>query len=372
MNLIFPAGLAMGEAFYDRVEERAKLKSNIGHGIHTVLVAPRRFGKTSLIRKVLDDAKIPHIWLDFMAITSKEEAQSIFLNHISGLIVKIAKTEDRLKELITKYFSLFKPEITVGIPGLLKVTFKPEVISHVGVTDALINMDQLARDAGVRYAIVCDEFQEIINIDKNSSLQASIRHAAERSQSVTYLFSGSKHQPLRQIFSGKKNPLYELCDLMSIDRISEEDYRIYLQAEAKKKWGYELSEAILRKIFNYTDYYPKYINALCARIWFGEAEPSAELIDSLWEDYIFTRKSTISEELNGLTLNQRKLLKHLCNYPSESPFSYETSLNAKLSVSAIQSSLPQLVDRDLVVKLEGVYRVLDPTFKNYFAMFGLG
>lgn len=369
MSAIFPAGLAMGEAFYDKIEERKDLKRNIQNGLHTVLVAPRRFGKTSLIKKVLDETKTPYIWLDFMAITSNEEAQTRFLNHISELIAKVAKTEARLKKLAVKYFSLFKPEITVGIPGFLKITFKPEEVSHAGVTKVLLNLDHLAQDAGIRIAVVCDEFQEIINIDKDSTLQASIRHAAERAQSVTYLFSGSKHKPLRRLFTGKQNPLYELCEQMTIQLISEEDYRNYLNKEAKKKWGYKLGEAILKKIFEYTQRYPKYVNALCAKIWFSELEPTPELVDKLWHNYIFSRKSVIAEELNDLTLNQRKLLKYLTIQPTQYPYGYKTSMGAGLSVSATQAALKRLLERGLVVEVDEVCMVLDPTFKYYFEMF---
>lgn len=369
MSTHFPAGLALGEAFYDRKQERINLNININKGIHTVLIAPRRFGKTSLIKKVLDESGIPYLWLDFMTITSKEEAQKRFLSHISELIVKIAKTEDRLKAFITKYFAMFKPEISVGVPGFLKVTLKADDSTTMDLTEALLRLDHLAQDSKIRIAIVCDEFQEIVRIDTASTLQALIRHAAERSQFITYLFSGSKHQPLRRLFTGKQNPLYELCDQMTIERISEKDYREYLQKEAKKKWGYPLSEIILKKIFHYTDYFPKYVNALCAKLWFNELEPSPELIDKLWEDYIFARKTAIAEELNDLTLNQLRLLKYLCNNPTNSPFSFEVSKNSGLSVSAIQTALPVLVDKGLVVELENTYCVLDPTFKYYFSMF---
>lgn len=369
MSALFPSGLAIGEAFYDRVQERSNLKKNLDHGIHTVLIAPRRFGKTSLIRKVLDESETPFIWLDFMAITSKEEAQTRFLTHMSDLIVKIAKTEARLKKLASQYFNLFKPEITVGIPGFLKIVLKPEKIPQAGIAEALLNLDCLAQDVGVRIAIVCDEFQEIVHVDKDATLQASIRHAAERAQSTTYLFSGSKSRPLRRLFHGKQNPLYELCDQMVIARISEQDYRDYLQAEAKKKWGYPLSETILTKIFEYTDLYPRYVNALCAKIWFSDLEPTPELVDQLWENYIFARKSDIAGELNDLTLNQRKLFRYLCSNPTQTPFKYETSVAAELSISAIQVALPVLLEKDLVTKIDGIYRVLDPTFKNYFDLF---
>jgi hypothetical protein len=365
----FPAGLALGEAFYNRNQERSMLKTNINNGIHTVLIAPRRFGKTSLLRKVIDENELPFIWLDFMAITSKEDTQNRFLTHIGELIIKIAKTETRLKALLTRYFSHFKPEISVGIPGFLKVTLKAEDQPSIGLTEALLNLDRLAEETKTRVVIVCDEFQEITQIDRDTTLQASIRHAAERSQSTTYLFSGSKHKPLSNLFNGKQNPLYELCDQMTIARISEEDYRYYLQKEAKKKWDHPLNEVILKKIFTYTDFYPKYVNALCAKIWFSEVEPTPELVDHLWEEYVFARRSVIADLLNDLTLNQRKLLRYLCYYPTNAPFSHEVSVSSNLSVSAIQSALPQLIDRDLVVEVDGAYRVLDPTFKHYFKIF---
>ncbi len=369
MSLMFPAGLAMGEAFYDRVNERQFLKKNITHGLHTVLIAPRRFGKTSLIKKTLDEMEILYLWLDFMAITSQEEAQIRFLNHIGELVIKIAKTEERLKKIAPQYFQLFKPEISLGIPGFLKISFKADNIPQVGISAALISLDLLAQASGIRLAIVCDEFQEIVGIDKEATLQASIRHAAERAQAITYLFSGSKHRPLRRLFNGKQNPLYELCDQMTLNRISEEDYREYLQQEAKKKWGHPLGGEVLRKIFYYTDYYPKYINALCAKIWFSGLEPTPELVDTLWGNYIFSKKSDIAEELDDLTLNQRKLLKYLCFNPTEFPFSHETSLRSGMPASAIQTALPVLLDRDLVIELEGIHTVLDPTFRSYFEMF---
>jgi len=369
MGQLFPAGLALGEAFYDRVEERKILIKHIYNTRHTVLIAPRRFGKTSLIKKALSDENIPHIWLDFMTINSQSEAQIKFLNHISELMVQVSNSERHLKQMMKQYFLALKPEITLSIPGLLKVNFKPDAMPQVGVMEALLRLDDYAQAAQQRVVIVCDEFQEILHIDKDAVLQASIRHAAERAQAVTYLFSGSKHQPLRRLFNGKDNPLYALCDQMSLERIAEKDYCDYLQAEAKKKWAQPLSADILRKIFDYTDYYPQYVNALCAKVWFSDEKLSVELIDRLWDEYLFSRKRDIANEFQQLTLNQRKLLAYLAVHPTQSPFSHETSVGVGLSVSAIQSALPVLIENDLVVELYGFLRVLDPTLKGYLLRF---
>ena len=42
-----------GETFIDRVKETKRLKINFENGINTVLISPRRMGKTSLVAKVV-------------------------------------------------------------------------------------------------------------------------------------------------------------------------------------------------------------------------------------------------------------------------------------------------------------------------------
>ena len=54
----FPQGIAVGNAFCNRVEERSHLKNSILSNEHIVLVAPRRYGKTSLITQILKDIEL--------------------------------------------------------------------------------------------------------------------------------------------------------------------------------------------------------------------------------------------------------------------------------------------------------------------------
>lgn len=50
---IFVYGTAVsGENFTDRKEETARIKKDFEAGLNTILISPRRMGKTSLIKKV--------------------------------------------------------------------------------------------------------------------------------------------------------------------------------------------------------------------------------------------------------------------------------------------------------------------------------
>jgi hypothetical protein len=370
MANLFPAGVALGDAFYDRVDERKALIASIQDRRHTVLIAPRRFGKTSLMRKILEDKQYPFIWLDFMTFTSKEEAEVKFLSHLSSLVIELGGAEKKIRKLIGKYLSMLRPEITITATSLLSISFRPMLPKNEGLIQALAGIDAIAKELEKQIVIICDEFQEITRIDEEATLQATIRHAAERATNTTYLFSGSKHQSLRQLFNGKRSPLYELCDQMPLSLIDDSYYIDYLQNKSVQQWGEELTQEALQAILQYTEGYPKYVNALCARLWRLAALPKASDVDESWQDYLYTRKGGIREELDGLKMNELRLLRQLCDLPTEQPYANDFLRQVNLSQSNVRRALEQLQKKDLVCFLEDKYRVIDPTYKYYFDMFG--
>lgn len=374
MPELFPRGIAYADAFYDRVNERQQLKQNIEHTIHTVLIAPRRFGKTSLMTHVLYENAIDHIWIDFMTITNKSELEHKLLQKIGELTVKTALTTEKLKELASKCFENLRPEILLKLPGVeLKLHQDPRTSKEnqsEGVVEILTNLDNLARELNRRLVVVLDEFQEILQIDPHAILQGSIRHAAERAQYVTYLFSGSKHQALRRMFSGKENPLYSLCEYLVLPKIPAAEYIAFINAAATKMWGGILDEAVMAKILSYSDCYPKYVNALCGTIWAGGEKPTSELIDKLWSTYVLAKKTDITEDLSDLTLNQRRLLQRLCLAGQTAElYSIGTLSLLGMSQSSVQKAAAVLLEKGWLVEEDGVYKVLDPLLISYFKMF---
>src|ERR1700722_786796 len=84
----FPLGKAYGKAFCNRIEETNKLMGNIKNGKHTFLVAPRRYGKSSLCEKVLELSDLPWAKLDFHLAMSEKDVERIIINGIIELIGK--------------------------------------------------------------------------------------------------------------------------------------------------------------------------------------------------------------------------------------------------------------------------------------------
>ena len=84
-----------GDAFTDRREETARLKANFMYGVNTILISPRRMGKTSLVDKVCslvesEDIKIAR--MDAFGCRSEHD----FINAFATAIVRA--TSNRWEE----------------------------------------------------------------------------------------------------------------------------------------------------------------------------------------------------------------------------------------------------------------------------------
>ena len=67
------------ESFVNRIEERKQLKELLGSGINVMLISPRRWGKSSLVKVAMDELmhEDKHIRVCFIdAFSIKTEAES--------------------------------------------------------------------------------------------------------------------------------------------------------------------------------------------------------------------------------------------------------------------------------------------------------
>ena len=76
---------ASGEHFTDREKETERLLSNFRHGINTILISPRRFGKTSLVqkvRKLAESDALRIVYLDIFACRSDRDFYDAFASAV--------------------------------------------------------------------------------------------------------------------------------------------------------------------------------------------------------------------------------------------------------------------------------------------------
>ena len=365
INKEFPEGIATGTAFVNREEERALLRKRISAIQHTVMIAPRRYGKTSLVLKVADELKLPHKTIDLFAAYNEEYVRDQIIDKVSKLVIEILPRLEKAKEKVFNIFKTMKPEISLGGFGQ-KLNLQLYNNPLQDITSLLLKLDETAKVFNRKVVIFIDEFQQISELKNYHSIEASIRHAVERSQNVSYVFSGSNRHLLNQMFGDKGRPLYRLCKIMELGRITGEKYINRFKELSKKHWKKELPSEVMDIILTLTECHPFYVNAFCQIIWEEVSLPaSEEAIIKLWDNYIKSQRYNISLDVMKLSLNQRKILVALAKQPEREVQSIEFTAKLKISSSSSQQSIDVLLKNDFIMSTTEGYALVDPAVKYY-------
>lgn len=361
----FPEGIALGDSFINRSNERKLLCNRIKSNMHSVLMAPRRYGKTSLVIKVASEMKIPYCSIDLLAAYNEEYVRDQILNKVSRLVFDLLPRLKKAKEILINIFKKMKPEISIGAFGQrlsLNISNNP---LH-DITELLLRLDETANYFKKKAVIFIDEFQQISQLKNYHSIEASIRHAVERSENITYVFSGSNRQLLQQMFGDQGRPLYRLCQIISIDRMPEDIYTTHLNKLSLIKWKKAITPDAIKQITACTELHPFYMNVLCQLLWQDNITPSTDRVNTVWHGYVKTQKHIISHDIIELSANQRKILIALASQPTKEIQSSEFTSSIKISASSAQQALEVLLHKDLVCKNEDAfYKVLDPAMRYY-------
>lgn len=371
MTQPFPMGIATGDAFCNRSKERTHLASNIQHNRHTVLLAPRRYGKTSLVSQVISELKIPHCAMDFLLSASIESAKTKIIEKTGELLFQLLPKTQQAKEKILTIFKKMHPQIILSAAGQKIILQAPDhdATPEQTISDILINLDKTAVAAKKRAVVFMDEFQQIGQLDHQYTVEAAIRHAAERSQNISYIFSGSNRHLLLRMFSDKSRPFYKLCDTMRLERMSENDHTLFIQKQAKIKWKKELGSDVLKLIFTLSERHPYYLNLICNQAWANNYFPTTENMMLAWQHYIESEKTIFSSEISGLSNNQKLLLLALANHPTKQPFHNDYLKTTGLSVSSQKQAFNKLLALDFILQNEsGIFCVLDPAMRDYIVL----
>ena len=361
----FPEGVALGDSFINRVEERKAFVNRIKANKHTVLIGPRRYGKTSLVIKVAKEVDVPYCSIDLLAAYSAEYVREQIANKVGKLVIELMPSVDKAKKTLVDIFKKMKPELTLSAFGQrLSLNLSNSPLQDI--TDLLLKLDETAKHFKKRAVVFIDEFQQISQLKNYQSIEAAIRHAVERSENIAYVFSGSHRRLLQQMFGDQGRPLYRLCQTITIERMEKEVYANHLQSLSKKQWKKMLAEDVIERIFIHTELHPYYMNVLCQLLWESDKCPSVDYIDETWHKYVKAQRQIISHDIFSLSPNQRKVISVLAKLPTKEIQSSEFTAPIKISASSAQQALDVLLAKDLVYReVDKTYRVLDPAMRYY-------
>lgn len=363
---LFPTGIVTGHAFCNREKERAYLKKRFEQNAHVVLISPRRYGKSSLIAQFTQDQEIPFASTDLYPATSSKYVKNAISDGVASLLASILPTAKRAQEKLMHALSNMNPVIEVSAFGQkLKLT-PNEKTDEEAIMKMLLSLDKAAQEMDKKLIFVMDEFQQIATIEKSHALEASIRHAVERSKNIFYIFSGSSRTLLDDMFGNETRPLYHLCDELRLNRIDAKHYRPFLLSAITQRWGETIEANVVDTILALTNKHPYYVNRLCRTLWDEDQAPSEASVKQTWSKYVKEQKADWVDEMIGkLSTNKRAVMAELAKQPTAALKGKEFSSRVNLSISSISRSASNLLKEDLIfIAEDDTYHVLNPAVET--------
>ena len=341
---------AEGTYFTDRTEDAKRLHANLTHGINTIIISPRRWGKTSLVKKVIADINRPDIkpvFIDIFQCKSEYE----FYHAFASAVIK--QTSSRLDEWVetAKYFlSNISPKFSFGSDPMndfsLSFEWNPKDDTE---TDILQLPEKIAQKKDVHLVICLDEFQQIADFDDTLKFQKKLRSVWQHQQNVTYCMFGSKKHLMENMFNHQSMPFYKFGDLMFLKKIPTHEWVNFI-CDKFKETGKTITPQQARKICEATENLSSYVQQLSWIVWYksGETVTNSDISEAI-DDLLEQNKVFFQREVEQLTELQLNFLRAMASGVSDGFSRKEIIKKYRLESSAnIQAVKKSLLKRDLI------------------------
>jgi uncharacterized protein len=362
--------LVADESFTDRHDELAQLKSDILNGQNVAVIAPRRYGKSSLVRTALseligDDVLVVEV--DLMAAPTKERLAGKLAKSIDEDIAPIVF---KAKEHLRIFQSLrVAPVVTLDADGSLSFSFSTSRAPD-DLDDTLERLLELpatiAADTGKQVVVFFDEFQEITDIDPK--LPALMRSVFQKQKHVSHVYAGSKRHMMHRLFNDENEPFYRSAKAMEIGLIPIPLFKDFIR-ERFDATDRGTSDDVLVDLLGITKGHPYATQELAYALW--EAVPegftatAADLDDAL-RAVLRAEHAHFTLVWENATKPQKLLLQALAREvgrPFSGPYRDRHGLP---STSHIQRAIAPLIEDELIVKEErGAYDIAEPFLREW-------
>lgn len=370
MGIPFQYGtLATDENFIDRVQERAELKQLLSSGINVTLISPRRWGKSSLVKKAMDEMRVERndiriCYLDAFSVNSEEEFYSIFASKVISCAA--GKIEKSFKEA-KKYLSGLIPGITLsdGINEVLSVNlrYKPQEKDKLEI----LNLpEKIAQDKKIRIIVCIDEFQQLIHLPEYADMEGKMRSVWQLQKKVSYCFYGSKKHMMMDIFGDSHKPFYRFSQIIFMPKISRNDWIPFIM-NGFHKTGKTIAEDYAQQICDITECHSWYLQQFCYFLWNAtDKEVNETVYSASLTRLIDTNAPMFTSDLEKLTPSQREMLRAIVQGKTKLT-SQETLSHYHLgNPNTIIRNKKVLMEKSFVESEDGILTISDPIFKLWY------
>lgn len=303
---------AEGDVFTDRIVETENLIANFRYGQNTIIISPRRMGKTSLVGKVADmvistDIRVAR--MDAFGCRSERD----FADAFATAVIRATSTKwEEWMENVKVFLTRFVPKISIGEDPMTDFSISLEYNEHNHSTEDILALPEMIAIAkGIRLIVCIDEFQQIGEFPDSLTFQKKLRSVWQLQQHVTYCLYGSKKHMMEKMFLNKSYPFYQFGDIIYLKKIGRVDWVNFI-CQRFAATGKQISETLAGQICDLTECYSSYVQQLAWYVWLHTQQVATEDdVKSGLNRLLDANESLFIQQTENLTEYQMNFLKAL-------------------------------------------------------------
>jgi hypothetical protein len=318
----------------------------------TALLGPRRFGKTSALRRVAADlSEVTTVWVDLYEVSSTADVVVRFddaLGATGGTFARVARN-------IAASLSLNLGFLKVELSGPARNRPEP-ALTFQAVLRVLVEAAQ--REPTL---LVVDEFSSIARVE---GAAGALRTALQRHyRDLGIVFAGSQPSMMRTLFTDRAEPFFGQADLVEIGRLPP-DAVASIVDDGFAATGRHAGR-VPGLVEEFAQGHPHRTMQLADACW-RHTPPGATADADTWADALADIRQTTNAGLERIYSNfergERTVLRALAR--SGSIYGAEAGL-LDLSAGTATHARGTLLDRGDLVEEDGKLQVVDPLLADW-------
>ena len=310
-NKPFIFGVATsGDNFTDRVKETERLLMNFRYGVNTILISPRRWGKTSLVKKVCSLAQSDNIKVVYVDVFSCRSDRDFYDTFASAVLKQTSSKLDEWLENARLFLSRISPKFSFGPDPMTDFSVSLEMNPKSDDVDEILQLpEKIAQKKGYNIVICIDEFQPIAEFVESKTFQKRLRTVWQLQEHTSYCLFGSKKHLMNELFEKKSLPFYKFGDVMYLQKINAADWVNYICGRFEAT-GKVIDRELAERICKLVDNHSSYVQHLAWLLWVHtDKVATPQDLEMAYEDIIDQNTPLFEKQTENLSTYQMNFLR---------------------------------------------------------------
>lgn len=361
--------LATEDNFIDRVEDRKLLKQLLSSHINVMLISPRRWGKSSLVKKamselVVEDKNVRVCYIDAFSIGSEAEFYRTFASQV---IACASSKMERWIEDAKKFLMGVVPQVVLNDQVTDFAAFDLKFVPQEKDKMTILQLpEMLAKEKGIRIVVCIDEFQQLANLPEYSDMEGKMRSVWQQQQLTSYCLYGSKRNMMLNIFNNSNSPFYRFGQVIFMNKIAKEHWMPFI-VSAFENTGKSISTDFVERICDIVACHSWYLQQLCYFIWsYTTTEVTEEVFELGLKQVMNINTPMFQNDTESLSSTQIEMLKAIAN--GEQHFSSQAvkQIYSLGNPNTIVKNKRALQNKDIVEMQKNEFVFVDPIYQLWF------